>query len=436
VTVFNRALSSFFPFSSASSTPFAPFEWFLAFRYLRARRRESFISVISMFSLIGIALGVATLIIVMSVMNGFRAELIDRVLGFNGHVKIYAVSDDKLYQFDPLAADIRAIDGVMRAAPLVEGQAMASAGDWSSGVAVRGLRERDLRSLTLLSDNILGGTIDNFDAGGGIVIGERLASQLRVRLGDAVTLISPKGAITPFGITPRIKSYPVTAIYKVGMSEYDGTFVFMPLGEAQLYFNKGEEAVSSLEIMIEDPDRVTAIRRSIEQTLTKPLLVVDWRQMNSTFFGVLEVERNVMFLILTLIIVVAAFNIISGLIMLVKDKGQDIAILRSMGVTKGAVMRIFFVTGSSIGVIGTLAGFLLGVLVTLNIEAIRQGLQALLGFQLFPAEIYYLSKLPAVMDPGEVLSVVLMALALSFLATLYPSWRAARLDPVEALRYE
>lgn len=425
---------SFLNFSGEK--PFAPFEWMLAFRYLRARRKESFISVITSFSLIGIMLGVATLITVMSVMNGFRADLMDRILGFNGHIKIYGLSDDRLYEFEDLSTKLKTISGVTRAAPLVDGQAMASFQQWSTGVVVRGMDERDLKTLSLVSDNILAGSILDFNSNRGVVIGDGLARLLRVQVGGSVTLISPQGVITPFGMTPRIQTFPISAIFKVGMSEYDSSFVFMPLKDAQLYFNKGEDAVSSIEIMLEDPDLVDPVLESIDSEVKMPIWKQDWRQMNQTFFNVLAVERNVMFMILTMIIIVAAFNIISGLIMLVKDKGQDIAILRSMGATRAGIMRIFFITGSSIGVIGTLLGFLLGMLIVMNVEAIRQGLQFLLGFELFPSQIYYLSQLPAEMDPREILTVVVMSLTLSFLATIYPSWRAARLDPVEALRYE
>ena len=408
----------------------------LALRYLRARRRESFISVISMFSLIGIALGVATLIIVMSVMNGFHATLLDRVLGFSSHIKIFSYQQNSVTDYDNLAATVREVDGVTRVAPYVEGQVLASAGNAATGVLVRGLNEPDVKSLSLVADNILEGTLDGFGNNTGIAIGYRLARILRVQLGDPVELIAPHGTITPFGMTPRIKSYPVTAIFSVGMSEYDASFAFMPLSEAQAYFNLGDNAVTAIEVMVTDPDKVGPIRLDIESRFAEPKYVVDWRTLHKTYFDVLQVENNVMFIILTLIIVVAAFNIISGLIMLVKDKGQDIAVLRSMGVTQGAIMRVFLITGSAIGIVGTLAGLVLGISISLNIESIRQGLQWLLNTELFPAEFYYLAELPAQIDTGEVTAVAVISLTISFLATLYPSWRAARLDPVEALRYE
>ena len=415
--------------------PFAPFEWMLALRYLRARRRESFISIISGFSLVGIMLGVATLIIVMSVMNGFRTELLDRILGLNGHVMVYGITGQQLIGFDQKADRVRTLDGVTRVAPFVEGQVLASANNAQTGVLVKGMREADLKDLSVVSNNILSGDLDQLDDETGIAIGIRLSELLRVRVGDRVTLMAPNGAVTPFGVTPRVKAYPVVAIFEIGMSEYDASYIFMPLEESQLYFNKGD-GVTALEVMIEDPDAAPSFRSEIQSVIQEPIIVLDWQVTNSTFFSALEVERNVMFLILTLIILVAALNIVSGLIMLVKDKGQDIAILRTMGATRGAIMRIFFVTGSAIGVVGTLLGLLFGVVFCQNIETLRQWLSSLTGTELFSPEVYFLATMPAEINSNEVMSIVLMALALSFLATLYPSWRAATLDPIEALRYE
>lgn len=414
--------------------PFALYEWIVAGRYLRARRKEGFISVIAGFSFVGIMLGVATLIIVLAVMNGFRSELFNKILGLNGHIVIHPMSD-RFKDFDEVAARLKKVDGVHYVLPLIEGQAMMSTKTLATGTLVRGLREADLKSLKAISDNVRFGTLDNFDAGKGIAVGTRLANQLRVSVGDSVTLVSPRGASTPFGTAPRVKRYAISAIFEMGMSEYDNTIVFMPLSEAQRYFNK-PGAVTVLEIVVNKPDDVGKMRTPILQAGGPTIYVTDWRQRNSSFFNALQVERNVMFLILTLIVLVAALNIISGLIMLVKDKGPDIAILRTMGATRGAIMRVFLITGASIGIVGTFAGFLLGVVVCLNIESIRKFISYLTSTDLFSPELYYLSQLPAEIDTGEVATVVVMALTLSVLATLYPSWRASRLDPVEALRYE
>jgi lipoprotein-releasing system permease protein len=414
--------------------PFAPFEWMLSLRYLRARRREGFISVIAGFSFLGIMLGVATLIIVMAVMNGFRQELLDKILGLNGHLLIQPL-ESPLTDWQAVADRVAKVPGVRLAAPVVEGQALASSPFNASGVLVRGVRAADLMKLTSVSQNIKQGTLDGFDQGQGLAIGSRLAEQLSVRAGDNLTLVAPRGAVTPMGTTPRIKAYKIAAVFQIGMSEYDAAFVFVPLSEAQAYFNRSGD-VTAIEVYATDPDGVDGLRRAVTEAAGRPIYMIDWRQRNATFFSALEVERNVMFLILTLIVLVAALNIVSGMIMLVKDKGSDIAILRTMGATQGAVMRVFLITGASIGVVGTVFGFLLGTVICLNIESIRHFLSWLTNTDLFPKELYFLSKLPADMNAGETTAVVVMALGLSLLATLYPSWRAARLDPVEALRYE
>jgi lipoprotein-releasing system permease protein len=421
--------------SDATATrPFARFEWMLSLRYLRARRREGFISVIAGFSFLGIMLGVATLIIVMAVMNGFRQELLDKILGLNGHLLVQPL-DSPLTDWEAVAARLSMIAGVRLAAPVVEGQALASSPFNANGVLVRGIRAADLARLGSIASNIKQGTLEGFDEGGGVAIGRRLAEQLSLRAGDSVTLVSPRGAVTPMGTTPRIKPYKVAAIFEIGMSEYDAAFVYMPLPEAQAYFNRAGD-VTAIELYVDNPDRIDRYRKLVADAAQRPIYMIDWRQRNATFFNALQVERNVMFLILTLIVLVAALNIVSGLIMLVKDKGQDIAIIRTMGATQGAVMRIFLITGASIGVVGTLIGFMVGIVICANIESIRQFLSWLTDTNLFPPELYFLSRLPAELDPGETTAVVVMALTLSFLATLYPSWRAARLDPVEALRYE
>jgi len=411
--------------------PFSGFEWLVAGRYLRAKRAESFISVISGFSLVGIALGVATLIIVMSVMNGFRSQLLGRILGLNGHAIVQTFGG--VQDYDAVAARVRAVQGVTAAFPIVEGQVLVNTEGAARGALVRGIKSEDLRALTTVSSKLSPGAMDGFDDGESVILGARLAQLLGLFPGMTVTLVAPKGEVTPFGSTPRIKTYRVSGTFEVGMSEYDQSFIFMPLMEAQLFFGF-EGTVSGILVMVSNPDQVGLWREPLQQAAGTT--VSDWQQMNLSLFDALQVERNVMFLILTLIILVAAMNIISGLIMLVKDKGGDIAILRTMGATSGAVMRVFFIAGASIGGVGTILGVLIGVLFCANIEGIRQFLMRMTGTNLFDPTIYFLSQMPAEVDPMEVVAVVAMSLGLSFLATLYPSWRASRLDPVEALRYE
>ncbi|AVO44727.1 lipoprotein-releasing ABC transporter permease subunit [Phreatobacter cathodiphilus] len=421
--------------SEATGTrPFSAFEWMLSLRYLRARRKEGFISVIAGFSFIGIMLGVATLIIVMAVMNGFRKELLGKILGVQGHMVLQPI-DTPLTDYAEVAQRLMRIQGVRLAAPVIEGQALASSAFNAGGAIVRGMRAEDLRRLPLISTNIKQGGLEDFDTSEGVMVGQRLANQLSLRLGDSLTLVSPKGSSTPMGMTPRIKAYPIVAIFEVGMTEYDSAFVFMPFTEAQAYFNREGDA-SSIEVYTDNADRIEEYRRRVSEGVERPVFIVDWRQRNATFFSALQVERNVMFMILTLIVFVAALNIISGLIMLVKDKGRDIAILRTMGATRGAVMRIFLITGASIGVVGTIAGFILGVVVCLNIEKIQEFVSWATGTTLWDPTVRFLTQIPADMSTGETLTVLVMALVLSLLATLYPSWRAAKLDPVEALRYE
>jgi lipoprotein-releasing system permease protein len=413
---------------------FAPFEWMLARRYLRARRKEGFISVIAGFSFTGIMLGVATLIIVMAVMNGFRNELFEKILGLNGHVVVHKINE-AFTDYEEAARRIAAVPGVRSALPLIEGQAMVSSSAQTLGGLVRGLSEEGVKQLPLIADNVRFGSLDGFDRQEGVALGMRLANALRVNVGDSITLVSPRGASTPFGTAPRIKRYAVVAVFELGMSEYDKTMIFMPILEAQRYFSRPDQ-VDVLEVIVEQPDRLSSLLEPMKEAAGPGLHLTDWRKRNETFFTVLEVERNVMFIILSLIVLVAALNIISGLMMLVKDKGRDIAILRTMGATKGAVMRVFLITGASIGVVGTIAGLLLGIVFCWRIDEIRQLVQRLTGTTLMDPSVYYLTRLPADIDVHETMWIVIMALVLSVLATLYPSWRASRLDPVEALRYE
>lgn len=419
----------------SSSSPFGVFERLVAWRYLRSKRKETVVSVIAGFSFAGIMLGVATLIIVMAVMNGFRAELINRILGINGHMIVQAI-DQPLNDYLDLAKRIEGVEGVQMALPIVEGQTLASGnGGAGTGALVRGISVENIERLDWVSQNIKAGDLIGFAAGEGVLIGTRMADSLGLIAGDSITLVSPEGDVTPFGVTPRVKSYPISGIFEIGMSEYDSSIIYMPLGEAQIYFNT-EDEVQSIEVFIDEPDNVDEFRPLIETAVERQIFITDWQQRNQTFFSALEVERNVMFMILTLIILVAALNIISGLIMLVKDKGRDIAILRTMGATSASVMRIFFMTGSAIGVAGTGAGVFLGVVVCLNVEQIRAFFSWLSGTTLFNPELYFLSQLPADMDFSETLSIIIMAFILTFIATLVPAWRASKIDPVQALRYE
>lgn len=415
---------------------FSAVERMIALRYLRARRQEGFISVIAGFSLLGIALGVATLIVVMAVMNGFRAELVGRVLGLNGHLNVFAARGGPLPEYDGLAALLRRVPGVVSIAPIVEGQALvAVSGRPPSGAIVRGMNPQDFRTRPSLAGGLKAGSAGSLAEEDTVAIGVRMAERLNLKPGDPLTLISPQGNATAFGTIPRSKTYRVGAVFDVGMFEYDNSFVFMALEPAQAFFRLPSMA-SSLEVLVADPTDTTAVREALADAAKGRGRVADWQQTNTGFLQALQVERNVMFLILTLIILVAAFNIISSLIMLVKDKGRDIAILRTMGASRGMVMRVFFLSGASVGIVGTLLGLVLGVLFAVNIEPIRQVVQAVTGVQVFSPEIYFLTRMPSRIDWLQVGQVAVMALALSFAATLYPSWRAARLDPVEALRYE
>ncbi len=433
--------------SLPDTKPFAPFEWMLAGRYLRARRREGFISVISLFSFLGILLGVATLIVVMAVLNGFRGELLDKILGFQGHISVYHADVSPIADYDDLAARLAKVPGVKSAVPLVEGQAMASSLHNNTGALVRGISESAIEKLPSVNNKDLRTAFNKdmlpdetpsfkgFDTAGGVAIGERMAWRHQLGLGSRITIISPDGPDTVIGNAPRIRDYPVVAIFKVGMSDYDENVIYMPLAEAQDYFVT-DNGVNQIEVMVDDPDNIDQYTMPLMTAAGDGMAVSTWKDRNSTFFNALAVERNVMFLVLTMIILVAALNIISGLIMLVKDKGRDIAILRTMGATRGTIQRVFFLTGAAIGTAGTIGGFLVGLLICLNTERIRQFISWVSGVDPFNPELYYLAQLPARMDSYQTVLIVAMSLFLSFAATLYPSWRAAKLDPVEALRYE
>jgi len=414
---------------------FSVFESTVAFRYLRARRQEGFISVTAWFSFLGIALGVAALIIVMSVMNGFRHELLTKIIGMNGHLAIYS-NTGTLPNYDTLTEKVKSLPGITGANPIVEGQAMATAHDNATGVMVHGMRLEDLAQRKSVVDNFMMGGMHLFDRPNGAIIGKRLAEKLNLVLGDKITLVSPQGNATAFGMMPRTRTFEVAGIFNAGMLQYDLHYVFIPLEAAQKFFQLGQ-GVTGIEVFTERPEYIESYADRVLILMGEDNVhVFDWQKANKEFFSTIKVERNVMFIILTLIILVASFNVISTLIMLVKDKSRDIAILRTMGATRGMVMRIFFIAGSAIGVCGALIGTLIGLVFSWNIDNLRQLIESLSGTELFRAEVYFLSKLPARVDGGEVIGVVCLALLLSFLASLYPAWRASRLDPVEALRYE
>lgn len=418
----------------AGAGAFSRLEWMVAARYLRARRAQGFVSVIAGFSFAGIMLGVATLIVVMSVMNGFHIELMNKIIGINGHVFLQG-AETPLSDYNEVTDRLENVRGVTMALPMIEGAAGVSSPYQQSGALVRGIREIDIKRLPGIKGHVHLGTLEGFDAAKGVAIGAKMADQLGVRVGDNISVLIAKGAATPFGVTPRIKAYPVVAIFQIGVSEFDNLFVYMPLDEAQTFFNRANEA-SVIEAFVAKPDDMDEILPRLQKAVQRPIIMTDWRERNKSFFDALKVERTVMFLILTLIVLVAALNIISGLTMLVKDKGHDIAILRTMGATRGSVMRIFLITGSTIGLSGTLAGVALGLLVARNLEPIRQAINKGFGLNVFDPNFYLLSRLPSVIEPRDVVLVTILSLSLSLLATIYPSWRAAKLDPVEALRYE
>jgi lipoprotein-releasing system permease protein len=411
--------------------PFSAFEWKIAFRYFRSKKKEGFISIISFFSLIGIMLGVATLIIVLAVMNGFRSELLDKILGINGHITIQSF-DSGIDNYEDLRVKLENIDNVRSVIPTIYSQVMVSSDNQTSGAIIKAINYNDIKNVPKINNNL---NIDNYRTEDGILIGSGMSLNMGIGLNDMLTLISPKGSQTPFGTTPRIKSYPISGVFNIGMSEYDNNFVYMPLNEAQKYFNQ-KESVNSIEIFLQNPELIKDVIKQTRDIAGNGYYVSSWMDQNKTFFTALEVERDLMFIIVSLIVLVAGLNIVSSLIMLVKDKNSDIAILRTIGASRNSIIRIFFITGSFIGLIGTFLGVIIGIIFCKNIDAIRLLISKITGTDLFSPEMYYLAKLPAQIDNGELLSVVMMALSFSVLASIYPSWKASKIDPVTVLRNE
>ncbi len=414
---------------------FTPLERLLAFRYLRSRRSEGFISVIAWFSFAGITLGVATLIIVMSVMNGFRSELVNRILGLNGHLGITSIQGTHISDYESLRATFAENPSILAATPQIESQVLLSSNRKTFGGIVRGVIWSDLAVRKPLWKSLTNDVIVRFREGEVILIGKTMARKLNLSEGDSLTLLAPTGKTTAFGTLPSRQIFKIGGIFEVGMHEYDSSFIFMPLSSAQKFFSMKKQ-VTGIELYIKSPDNAPVIKRDLRKKLPENLAIFDWMDRNKNYLNALQVERNVMFLILTLIILVAAFNIISSMIMLVRSKNSDIAVLRTMGLGRTSLLKIFLLTGTSIGIIGTFFGSFVGLLFCWNIDTIKTAIEKFTGSELFAAEIYFLSKLPAVVDPKEVGVVILMTLFLSLIASVYPAWRASSIAPAEVLRYE
>lgn len=415
---------------------FSKLEFLIAHRYLRSKRKEGFISVTAIFSFVGIMIGVATLIIVMSVMNGFRHELVNRILGINAHLTVYSRAQS-IENYDEIASKVRKVAGVKYINPIVEAQAMLSSSSKAAGGLIKGIRLEDLQNKSLISQNIRAGDIAKLQERNNVIIGSAVAQNMHLRIGDALKIISAETNDSLLGAIPRVKSYKVAGVFESGMYEYDSSTVFMNFDMAQIHFKYPQKA-SAIEIFVDDATKLDEVKSQVFSVLADypSLYFVDWQQSNASFIDALKVERTVMFLILTLIILVAAFNIISSMIMLVKDKNKNIALLRTMGMERGAILRIFLICGSSIGFVGTMFGFIIGVLFSANINAIKRGLESLTGADLFNPAIYFLSTLPSKVFVSDVVLIVGMSLVISFLATLYPAYKASKADPAEILRYE
>ncbi len=415
---------------------FSKLEFLIALRYLRSKRKEGFISVIAIFSFVGIMIGVATLIIVMSVMNGFRFELVNRILGINSHLTIYS-HNHKIADYEKIIGEIKGVKGVKFINPLVESQAMVATDSKNGGALIKGVKLADLENKKLISNNILDGKLSAISEKNSVIIGSTIANNMNLRVGDTLKIISAETNETILGAIPRIKTYKVGGIFSSGLYEYDSTTIFMNYQMAQVHFRYANSA-SGIEIFADDATNLEEIKFALYEILLRhsSLYATDWQQANAGFIDALKVERTVMFFILTLIILVAAFNIVSSMIMLVNDKNKNIALLRTLGMSKSAVMRIFLICGSSIGVVGTLLGLVIGVLFSANINNIKTWLEGLTDTTLFNPAIYFLSTLPSKVFISDVVVIVAMALLLSFLATIYPAYKASKSNPAEILRYE
>ena len=407
----------------------------IALRYVKSRRAEGFISISAWFSLIGITLGVATLIVVMSVMNGFRTELVNRILGINGHLIVYKKNEPLISNYNEIVRQIMDVKNVVAVTPHLEGQALAKTKNGVTGVIIRGTNWSDLAPKKLLWDSLDDDTFDNFKNKKNIIIGYRLGQRLNLKVGDFISLISPSGTQTALGTLPLSQNFIVGGFFNIGMYEYDNNFIFIPWDKAESFFSvKG--MAHGIEIFLNDQNLTSSVYLDLKNKLDSNLIIIDWKKRNSSFMNALAVEKNVMFIILTLIILVAAFNIISSMIMLVQTKKSDIALMRTMGASKYLIMRIFLLTGSIIGFLGTFVGSILGLVFASNIQEIRAFITNLIGQELFSPEIYFLSKLPSKINFDEVLSVIIISIFLTLLASLFPAWKASKISPAEALRYE
>jgi lipoprotein-releasing system permease protein len=410
------------------------FEIKIALRYLRSKKKDGFVSVVTIFSFLGIMLGVATLIVTMAVMNGVKTELVNRIIGINAHLSINN-DKDRIENYQELINKFQKIEGVKYVQGIIQGQVLGVANGVNRGVLVRGVKLSDLKNKPIIRDGVVAGELKNIDEDFGALVGVHLSNQMGLNINDKIKLVTPETAPSIFGGIPRSKDFNVVGVFDVGMYEYDSSTLFISLESAQRFFQK-QNAVTAIEIEVADPKDIANIKQEIAKIVEDGFSIIDWKAANEGYIEAINVQSNVLFLILALIIVVAAFNIISGMVMLVNDKSKEVAILRTIGLTKASVIKIFFICGSAIGVAGTLCGLGLGLAFSANIEEIRQFLEGLTNTNLFSAEIYFLSKLPAEVRMQDVINITILSLGVSFLATLYPSFKAAKVLPAEALRYE